>query len=189
MITINKHVFCFYTKFWAHLQICKAMFKLIYTSVHTWLLVSEHNGFLLPGQWMISKNNCLLSITIFLHTSWQYRKKWLIEQHSFHVLFLSFRRTKYSRLFYVYWTVHHCDSWRIKDQLDVTCYFISLLMCSTCFGHYYIHHRELVTILLNSVMLQAEAQLVLQPATWIPLQPNHTESPTHIEPRTIRPMW
>ena len=26
-------------------------------------------------------------------------------------------------------------SWRIKDQLDVTCSFISLLMCSTCFGH------------------------------------------------------
>ena len=34
----------------------------------------------------------------------------------------------------VYWTVHHCDSWRMKDQLDVTCYFISLLTCSTCFG-------------------------------------------------------
>ena len=39
--------------------------------------------------------------------------------------------------------------WRIKDQLDVTCYFISLLMCSTCFGHEYIHHQELATILLN----------------------------------------
>ena len=38
-------------------------------------------------------------------------------------------------LFNVYWTVHHCNSWRMKDQLDVTCYFISLLMCSTCFGH------------------------------------------------------
>jgi len=25
--------------------------------------------------------------------------------------------------FYVNWTVHHCDSWRIRDQLDVTCYF------------------------------------------------------------------
>jgi len=25
--------------------------------------------------------------------------------------------------------------WRIKDQLDVTCCFISLLICSTCFGH------------------------------------------------------
>ena len=35
----------------------------------------------------------------------------------------------------VYWTVHHCDSWRMKDQIDVTCNFISLLMCSTCFGH------------------------------------------------------
>ena len=37
--------------------------------------------------------------------------------------------------FNVYWTVHHCNSWRMKDQLDVTCYFISFLMCSTCFGH------------------------------------------------------
>ena len=27
------------------------------------------------------------------------------------------------------------NSCRIKDQLDVTCYFISLHMCSTCFGH------------------------------------------------------
>ena len=27
---------------------------------------------------------------------------------------------------------------------------------------------------------------LLQPATRIPLQPNHTETPTHIEARTIR---
>jgi hypothetical protein len=27
---------------------------------------------------------------------------------------------------YVYWTVHHCGSWIIKDQLDVTCYFYFL---------------------------------------------------------------
>ena len=45
--------------------------------------------------------------------------------------------------------MNRCVSWRIKDQLDATCYFISLLMCSTCFGHYYIHHKELSTILLN----------------------------------------
>ena len=50
---------------------------------------------------------------------------------------------------YVYWTVHLRDSWRIKDQLDVTCCFISLLMCSACFGHLYIHHQALATILLN----------------------------------------
>ena len=29
----------------------------------------------------------------------------------------------------------------------------------------------------------------LKPATRIPLQPNHTEIPTHIERGTIRPMW
>ena len=39
----------------------------------------------------------------------------------------------------VYWTVHHCDSLRIKEQLDVTCYFISLLMCSICFGWWWIY--------------------------------------------------
>ena len=27
------------------------------------------------------------------------------------------------------------DIRRMKDQLDVTCYFISLIMRSTCFGH------------------------------------------------------
>jgi len=78
-------------------------------------------------------------------------------------------------------------------------------MYSTCFGHQYIHHQELATVLLNYhiglfflvrcvleiwcgwvgavSVLQAEAQVVLQPATRIPLLPNHTKSPTHNEPR------
>ena len=30
---------------------------------------------------------------------------------------------------------------------------------------------------------------VLQPEARIPLQPNHNKTPTHFEPRTIRPMW
>ena len=37
----------------------------------------------------------------------------------------------------------------MKDQLDVTYYFVSLLMCSTRFGHSYIHHQELATVLMN----------------------------------------
>ena len=36
----------------------------------------------------------------------------------------------------------------MKDQLDVTCCFISLLMRSTCFGQY-IHHQELAIVLMN----------------------------------------
>ena len=35
----------------------------------------------------------------------------------------------------ILWKLRISDSWRMKDQLDVPCYFISLLMCSTCFGH------------------------------------------------------
>ena len=31
---------------------------------------------------------------------------------------------------YVYWTVHHLDSWIKRDQLDVTCFFISLFNVS-----------------------------------------------------------
>ena len=49
----------------------------------------------------------------------------------------------------VYWTVHNCNSWSMKDQLDVTCYFILLVMCSTCFGNEYIHLQELATVLMN----------------------------------------
>jgi len=35
-----------------------------------------------------------------------------------------------------------------------------------------------------SLFIKTEAQVVLQPATWIPPQPSHTETPTHIETRT-----
>ena len=51
-----------------------------------------------------------------------------------------------------YWTVHHCDSWRI-NQLDVTFYFILLLIDSTRFGHYYAHHQELTTIMLITTLV------------------------------------
>ena len=41
----------------------------------------------------------------------------------------------------------------LKNKRPTLChllfYFISLLMCSTCFGHKYIHNQELATILLN----------------------------------------
>jgi len=32
-------------------------------------------------------------------------------------------------------------------QLDATELFIALVICSTCFGHFYAHHQELETIL------------------------------------------
>jgi len=37
---------------------------------------------------------------------------------------------------------------REENQLDATECFITLVICSTCFGHLYAHHRELETILV-----------------------------------------
>ena len=37
---------------------------------------------------------------------------------------------------------------REENQLDATECFISLIICSTCFGHLYAHHQELETILV-----------------------------------------
>ena len=55
--------------------------------------------------------------------------------------------------FYVYWIVHHCNNWRIRNQLDTTVYFIVLLICSICFGHYYAHHQELATMMLITTLV------------------------------------
>ena len=33
-----------------------------------------------------------------------------------------------------------------KNQLDATEWFIALIICSACFGHFYAHHQELETI-------------------------------------------
>ena len=37
------------------------------------------------------------------------------------------------------------------NLMSLAIFFFSLLMYSTCFGHYYIHHQELVTVLLNYI--------------------------------------
>jgi len=45
------------------------------------------------------------------------------------------------------------DNWRMKNQLDVTYYFIVLLIGSTCFGQYYVHHQELATVMLITTLV------------------------------------
>ena len=42
---------------------------------------------------------------------------------------------------------------RIKNQIHATCYFIVILIGSTCFGHYYAHHQELATIMLITTLV------------------------------------
>ena len=79
---------------------------------------------------------------------------------------------------YVYWTVHHCDSRRIRDQLDVTSYVL--------FNFFYAQHvSDINTSIIKSLRLfYCITTLVLQPASRIPPLLSHTETPTHIETRT-----
>jgi len=41
----------------------------------------------------------------------------------------------------------------IKNQIDVTCYFILLLIGSTFFGHYCAYHQELATLMLITTLV------------------------------------
>ena len=60
----------------------------------------------------------------------------------------------YSTVWYVisYWrldaclSVHRCICVQKKTQLDATEWFIALIICSTCFWHFYAYHQELETI-------------------------------------------
>ena len=45
-------------------------------------------------------------------------------------------------------SVHRCICLEKKNQLDATELFIALIICSTCFGHFYAHHQEFETICL-----------------------------------------
>jgi len=42
----------------------------------------------------------------------------------------------------------HISKRREENQLDATECFIALIICSTCFGHLYVHHQELETVLV-----------------------------------------
>ena len=44
-----------------------------------------------------------------------------------------------------------------KNQLDATEWFIALIICSTCFGHFYAHHQEfeIICVLLPPMVCDA----------------------------------
>jgi hypothetical protein len=54
-------------------------------------------------------------------------------------------------------SLHRFISVEKKSQLDDTECFITLIICSTCFGHLYAHHQELeiILVLLPHMMCNA----------------------------------
>ena len=117
------------------------------------ILVTELNGLVLPSLTWTKETATvfLLHLALTSENMEKNQKIFVFQQHLMKLiclgspLFIPFiynaqlwrhSSSMLNKLYFnVYWTVHHCNSWRMKDQLDVTCYFISLLMCSTCFGH------------------------------------------------------
>jgi len=101
---------------------------------------------------------------------------------------------------YVYWTVHHLDSWIKREQLDVTCFIISLFNAQ--------HGSNVSTSILGSLLLIcwiiSWVVLLWFDVCWCygvvrlgwcgilmqaeaPPQPNHTITPTHIELEQYNP--
>ena len=53
--------------------------------------------------------------------------------------------------------VRRCICAEKKNQLDATEWFLALIICSTCFGHFYAHHQELenICVLLPPIVCNA----------------------------------
>ena len=94
-------------------------------------------------------------------------------------------------------SVHCCICIGKKNQLDATEWFITLIICSTCFGHFYAHHQELETICVLTTTYGVQffvvgcrgsgaGQQAMCPGRWmscnIPL-PGHTSCSPAPDPR------
>ena len=105
---------------------------------------------------------------------------------------------------YVYWTVHHLDSWIKIDQLDVTCFIISLFTAQHVSNVSTSIFRSLRLIVDLFHVLYCSGSMCVGVTVWFgwggvvslcrlkhcfslhkdttPLQPNHTVTPTHSVP-------
>jgi len=88
--------------------------------------------------------------------------------------------------FFVYWTVHHLDSWIKRDRFDFTCFFITLFNAQ--------HVSDVNTSILSSLRLIcwviSWVVLLWFDVCWWSLHPdttNHNVTPTHIESEQYNP--
>ena len=66
-------------------------------------------------------------------------------------------REQFLTLLDVCLSFHLCICVEKKNQPDITEWFIALIICSTCFGHFYAHHleRETIYVLLTPMVCSA----------------------------------
>jgi len=96
----------------------------------------------------------------------------------------------------VYWTVHYCDSWRIKDQLDVTVILFRFLCAEHVSDINISIIKSLRIFLLNyHICLIVLGSMCVGVSVWLGWSGIRVagwtvcNTDTHNEPRTIRPMW
>jgi len=91
-----------------YLSLVSVVCCLVEVSASCWSLVQR-----IPAECGVSETN---------REAWALRGPWPTRERLA-------RRKKISSTYqdtYVYWTVHHLDSWIMRDQLDATCFIISL---------------------------------------------------------------
>ena len=66
---------------------------------------------------------------------------WYIKNQANTLILVARQLSKWG-LYFDYWN-HTSICSEKKNQLDATEWFIALIICSTCFGHFYSHHQKL----------------------------------------------
>jgi len=115
--------------------IIKRHFNLfLLTCVIVWLHFTFCTPHFIHHILMWTRSRILKTLPIeYQNAFWVAAWRWLYKEvETFFSIVKPTSCTMYQIYFISEW---HSTCWRIKDRLDVTCYFISLLMCSTCFGH------------------------------------------------------
>ena len=89
---------------------------------------------------------------------------------------------------YVYWNMHHLYSSIKIDQLDVTCFIISLFTAQhvSNVSTSIFRSLRLISWVMSWVEWYPDAGFSLHPDT-TPTQPNHNVTPTHIVPEQYNP--
>ena len=98
-----------------------SLFTRICNSVQEFLVIGYHK----------THTEGISNINAYHHLYWAFQDLWCFKASSHNL--------------YVYWTVHHLDSWVKRDQLDATCFIITLFSAQ--------HVSDINTSILRSLRL------------------------------------
>jgi len=137
--TIVRKDTCYFTQHYLRIGyyneyecvLCKVQFLF----VHIITQISDHTS----APWLNKQLVACLSLRrtrlILVQSGWDQRQRGTgtVSAPSTQVLPCQYHTANIPHASYAYWTVHHLDIWIKVNQLDDTCFIMSIY-CSTCFG-------------------------------------------------------